>query len=415
VPLRVTLKELAEKKLVAFRARKELELSGLAPPEAMAAAALKPMTQHLNDFVTEKLVGRDKSYATHFERHLKRLIHDCKWKLPKDVTADSFLSWRKTAKSTARQCQGQRMSTKSLNDYLADASGLLRWMVKRGRMASNPLAVVDALPCGGRDPVRRALTDDEVTRLLSLPMRHSDRAAYLVALTTGLRRGELDGLQIGDVHIQAVHPFLNVRASTTKNQKSAVCWLRDDAADALRKIIPATALPAELVWPDGVPDMTTFKRHLSEAEIPEIDGRGRRVDFHALRHTLATNLNRVGVAPRIAQEIMRHSEIGLTMRTYTDAGALPTLDGVNALPRWSSPDLSPEAVRATGTTDDHPGVQNCTQSGVQRCPSESTDLQTRRDEKPANRSENTGDCPSLSSVVRGEGSMRHVGLEPTTR
>jgi len=81
--------------------------------------------------------------------------------------------------------------------------------------------------------------------------------------------------------------------------------------------------------------METYWADLAAAGIAEKDERGRRADFHALRHTVATNLNRAGVPPAVAMAVMRHSELRLTMKTYTDAGALPTLDAVNALPRWS--------------------------------------------------------------------------------
>jgi hypothetical protein len=63
-----------------------------------------------------------------------------------------------------------------------------------------------------------------------------------------------------------------------------------------------------------------------------INAKGYRADFHSLRHTLATNLARAGTAPRVAMEIMRHSDMRLTSKTYTDAGLLPVADAVLKLP-----------------------------------------------------------------------------------
>jgi len=82
----------------------------------------------------------------------------------------------------------------------------------------------------------------------------------------------------------------------------------------------------------GVPEMDVFKKDLEAAKIPLIDAQGRRVDFHALRHTLCTNLARAGVNPWLAMSLMRHSDIKLTTRTYTDAGRLPTREAVGRLP-----------------------------------------------------------------------------------
>ncbi len=40
-------------------------------------------------------------------------------------------------------------------------------------------------------------------------------------------------------------------------------------------------------------------------------------DFHALRHTFITNLCRANVSPKTAQALARHSDIRLTMNTYS--------------------------------------------------------------------------------------------------
>jgi hypothetical protein len=83
--------------------------------------------------------------------------------------------------------------------------------------------------------------------------------------------------------------------------------------------------------------METFKRDLRRAGIEFIDAKGRRADFHSLRHTLGTNLALAGTAPRVAMEAMRHSDIRLTTKTYTDTGLLPVSDAVAKLPSFSSP------------------------------------------------------------------------------
>jgi integrase len=68
------------------------------------------------------------------------------------------------------------------------------------------------------------------------------------------------------------------------------------------------------------------------AGIPKVDERGWTLDVHALRHTFGTDLSKAGVAPRIAQEAMRHSDIKLTMKVYTDPKLLDVAGAVDALP-----------------------------------------------------------------------------------
>jgi integrase len=48
-----------------------------------------------------------------------------------------------------------------------------------------------------------------------------------------------------------------------------------------------------------------------------VDEDGRVLDLHGLRHTFITGLALACVHPRTAQELARHSDIRLTMKTYT--------------------------------------------------------------------------------------------------
>ncbi len=59
---------------------------------------------------------------------------------------------------------------------------------------------------------------------------------------------------------------------------------------------------------------------------------GRTLDVHCLRHTFATMLSKSGVVPRMAQELMRHSDIRLTMNVYTHLGLHDTAGAVESLP-----------------------------------------------------------------------------------
>jgi len=83
--------------------------------------------------------------------------------------------------------------------------------------------------------------------------------------------------------------------------------------------------PEALVFPEGVPPMKAIRADFKAAGIPLVDERGYRVDFHALRMTYITRLQRAGVSPRETMELARHSDMRLTMRTYTDAAALPLM------------------------------------------------------------------------------------------
>ena len=136
-----------------------------------------------------------------------------------------------------------------------------------------------------------------------------------------------------DVSLDSETPFISVRASTTKNSKAAHIPLHADLVAILREWREKGTHESGVVLPDGIPQnrlglWVDFKN----AGIERTDANGRKVDFHALRHTTCTFLQAVGVSARVCMEVMRHSEMRLTAKIYTDAGGLPTADAINKMP-----------------------------------------------------------------------------------
>jgi len=62
------------------------------------------------------------------------------------------------------------------------------------------------------------------------------------------------------------------------------------------------------------------------------DAAGRFLDFHSLRHTTGSLLAAAGVHPKVAQTVMRHSTIDLTMSRYTHVFKGQESDAVANLP-----------------------------------------------------------------------------------
>ena len=151
-------------------------------------------------------------------------------------------------------------------------------------------------------------------------------------METGLRRGELGKLEWRDMHLEGENPFLNVRRSTTKNRKPPPTPIDAELAAELEKIRPKNAYPKQRVFEGRLPRMKRFRLDLKAAGIETVDAAGGRVDFHALRMTFQMFLTLNGTSPRVAMELMRHSDIRLTMKTYTDSGLLPTAGAIKNLP-----------------------------------------------------------------------------------
>jgi integrase len=159
------------------------------------------------------------------------------------------------------------------------------------------------------------------------------RSMILVGLRTGLRIGELRGLQWGDIELQRA--VLQVRRTdpgrpdmspnAPKGKRERTVPLTPDAAAALAVIRPAKAAARDWVWPAF--DWRGKKRlgsrsasgcfhgirvAIDKAGIVEVEG--DEVAWHTLRHTFASWLVLRGVSLRIVQDLLGHASIRQTER-----------------------------------------------------------------------------------------------------
>ncbi len=301
----------------------EHERAGIIPPKATREAAQRKLADHLQDFLGDlRRRGKSDRYLANLEFRVGRLITDCGWNYAKDTTADSFQSW----------LRGQtELKDKTANDYLEAARCFFNWLVRLGRAGSNPLLSVEkAKTKEGRADEIRAFSDDEMLCLLAAAGER--QPVYLMAVHTGLRRSELAALKWDDLHLDAVAPFVKVRASTTKNGKPADIRLLPELAAALGELKGKGT--DEFVFHD-IPRIERFYRDLKQAGIPLQDEFGRKAVFHSLRHTFGTNLARGGVGSRVTMALMRHSDRRLTDKIYTDENLLGTWAAFDALPNYA--------------------------------------------------------------------------------
>lgn len=196
------------------------------------------------------------------------------------------------------------------------------------------------------------LAVDEVAKLLKAAEGDRFEAMYVLAVTAGMRLGELFGLQWPDVDlkgkavmVQRALQELNGKLTLTE-PKSARGRRRIDipqmAVDALirhrARLLAEGLAGAELVFcnTQGGPMRRShfhdqqFKKLLKRASV-------RECRFHDLRHTSATLLLSQGVHPKVVQERLGHSQISVTLDTYSHV--LPSMQPA-PLP-FSVPNLYP--------------------------------------------------------------------------
>jgi hypothetical protein len=129
-------------------------------------------------------------------------------------------------------------------------------------------------------------------------------------------------------------------------------------------------------------------------------------------------LSKGGVAPRTAQAAMRHADIQLTMKTYTDLRLLDVRGALDALPTLPLDASNPQAAQATGTTDSRSRFAPTPDNSVQKLSIPVAGKDKEKAADPCQRaegiSENIKQNTPLSTCDKGVSQIGVIGFEPTT-
>jgi integrase len=390
--LGVTDYQVADKMAHQFLKECEREAHGVDEPKVVRDSAKKALTDHLKDYMADLASrgrdGRGGRGGRLLASRIECLLNECKWPLAGNVTADSFIIWRNQ----------QTCGPRTLNHYLQGMISFLNWMERVGKIKTNPLKNVSKTDeRGKRKRVRRAFTDDELLKLVSGSGPRG--IIYFTAARTGIRQEELRQLTWGDIHLDVESPYVVVRAETAKNKTEERVFLLPELVERLKTYQPARAGAADLVFPNGIPRASRLKVDAERNGIAYRDELGRYGDFHALRYTWATFLQRNGVAQRFAMKLMRHSDIKLTAKVYTDETQLPIYDAIKNLPRLDA---------VPGYTQGYAQILGGSGQNVSQPVAKSSDSESDKT------IENKGLCLGLAHSVAGGQMERAKGFEPST-
>jgi integrase len=163
-------------------------------------------------------------------------------------------------------------------------------------------------------------------------------ALYVLALTTGMREGELLGLKWSNVDfdgsalevrgsLQRLKAGLVVAEPKTSHSRRRV-GLTQAGLAALRRhrarqaaerlLLGAAWQDAEFVFTDEVGAPIEATKFLRNSFAPLLKAAGLApMRFHDLRHTAATLLLGRGIHPKIVSEMLGHSQIAITLDLYS--------------------------------------------------------------------------------------------------
>nr|WP_258312005.1 site-specific integrase [Streptomyces sp. ZEA17I] len=196
------------------------------------------------------------------------------------------------------------------------------------------------------------LTADEARQFLAAVRKNRLFALYELALRTGLRKGELLGLQWEDLGLQT--GTASIRRTLQRTQTGGLTALPTKTRASERRI----ALPSECIYsfqehrevqegereaaaeewrdnglvfstPAGEPiDPVNLNRSFRAL----LDRAGlRRIRFHDLRHSTATLLLEQGVELVVIKELLGHAHIGVTATVYAHVRLRLQRDAIDLL------------------------------------------------------------------------------------
>lgn len=218
---------------------------------------------------------------------------------------------------------------KTVGYTLTLLKAILTDAVAHGHLDQNPAAAVKPPVRPDREESMHVLMPEEIDRLLKAADQPW-KTLYLVAVHTGLRRGELLAVRWSDLDLEQRRLYVRrslgrirdgqgyvVREAPLKTRysrrtvdlsPSVVAALLDlPAGDDPERDFVFRSQVGGPIDPDNVD--RAFKRYLTLAGLPEIR-------FHDLRHTHASLLIAANVHPKAIQVRLGHSSITVTMDRY---------------------------------------------------------------------------------------------------
>nr|WP_235190067.1 site-specific integrase [Bacillus gaemokensis] len=177
--------------------------------------------------------------------------------------------------------------------------------------------------------------EDDIKHFLNITQKSRYHIAYILAITTGMRLGEILGLRWQDVDLksktisinQTLSPDNQLVLDTKTSSSRRLISIDERTIEALQKhkskiniekirlgpsyidhnLIVCTKI-GNIICRGGFHD--TFKTYIKKSGIKDIR-------FHDLRHTHAILLLKQGVHPKVVSERLGHKDIYITLNRYS--------------------------------------------------------------------------------------------------
>lgn len=268
------------------------------------------------------------SYQNRMEKHILPAIgHIPLQKLRSQVIQELYLDLQKAG-----------LSPNTVRTIHIILKGAFTAAVTWKKISTNPCN--DVVPPRAQKKERAFLTQEQAQHLLTLAQGRRIACLLTLALTTGMRRGELLALRWSDIDFEKATLQVSRSLSYYNPEKTGYIYEEAEPKTASsRRLIPLPQVTAQalqkhrlqqvevrlqasvweekgLVFPNPRGGYYCFitlqqelKKLLHEAGLPSLR-------FHDLRHSAATILLAMGISPKLIQERLGHSDITITLGLY---------------------------------------------------------------------------------------------------
>lgn len=197
--------------------------------------------------------------------------------------------------------------------------------------------------------------------------------AYLTALNTGLRAGEIWGLKPIDLQrngtlvVRRQYSRITNTFTPTKGKKSRAVPCNAELTTELRALIEAQKVQADQpIFRTTNGAMIDHDNFLARRYDKDLEAwGGRRIRFHDLRHTATTLMLASGVDIKTVKEICGHSSFQTTMNyVHLVSGSIERVAQTFSISAVTA--AQPEAVKAEDQSDVEAGVRRVSGEFVKR-------------------------------------------------
>ena len=310
-------------------------LSDLPSAETRQQSALEAA---LDLWESERIrVGTKPKNAAKQAQRLRTLFLSRAWTACADMNRDAIVDALRELAESGRSTA----TTATLHSLL---STFCDFLCREGIANVNPCATIPhPRRAKGRSRRRgvRAFTADEIRRLIAAAEADESKqrprfsvrrsVVYRILALTGARYGQVvRSLRWGDIDFD--RGTITFDEADAKNGHGATLPLHPEAVATLEAWRNACTVadPSDQVFPKLVQDRVIAADMLA-AGVAKKDKSGRPASFHSFRKFFASELVARGVSVKVAQQLMQHRDVKMTLEIYAEVQENGLAEGLSAL------------------------------------------------------------------------------------